>query len=148
MGLGLKQDKPTNLELRRGALEADEHFQQLPSEVQGLKREALVQDEQQILRMRKSSAERDRSSMLQGAGWMLLIWGTGTIPSISTFLAAIVLGLLLGLAAERAQAESILYGVFLGTSTLLLGCMTGTTLSMLFMPIMATMLGSAVGATR
>ena len=148
MGLGLRTDKPTELELRSAALEADEHFRGLPDDVQNLKRLALVEDDGLSQRIRRVGRERYQSSIWHGVGMLLLFWGMGSAPRIDTFLFAVILGVLLGAVMERIEGGSWLYGFGCGLTAFLLGMQTGTLVSTFLMPVSATLLGAAVGATR
>lgn len=148
MGLGLRQDKPTELELRSAALEADEHFRGLPVDVQNLQRRALVEDDCQHQRIRMVGRERYRSAMAMGVGMMLLIWGLGSAPHLDTFATAVLLGMLLGAVIERIEGGPALFGIGCGLSAFLLGTLSCTPLSLFFMPIIASFLGAVFGTTR
>ncbi len=148
MRFGLQRDKPNELELRRAALEADEHFCGLPVEVQDLKREALVENYAQFERIRKTGLARYRSAIILGVGMMMLFWGMGSAPHVDTFVAAVLLGVVLGAVTERIEAGTILFSIGCSLCALLLGTMTGTFVSLIIMPVAAAFLGVAIAGGR
>ncbi|MBL4771443.1 MAG: hypothetical protein JKY61_09955 [Planctomycetes bacterium] len=148
MEFGLKRDKPSELELRSAALEADEHFRGLTEIAQNQMRFALVNNYEQYRRTRKIALERYRSTMTLGVGVMLLVWGLGSAPRVDTFTAAVVLGMILGAVMERFEGATVMFALGCGISALLLGTLSGTFISTFMMPIVASYLGAFFGTTR
>ncbi len=148
MGLGFKQDKPTELELRSAALEADEHFRGLPLDVQNLKRSALVEDYGTCQHIKRVGLQRYQAAIIRGVGMLILFWGMGSAPHLNTFAAAVVLGVLLGAGMELIEGGTILFALGCGLSAFLLGTMTGTFVSVFIMPIAASYLGAVIGTMR
>ncbi|MCA9002093.1 MAG: hypothetical protein KDB61_09230 [Planctomycetes bacterium] len=148
MLFGRKEDKPSELELKLAALQADEHFQGLPEDVQTLKLDGLFEADEQTQRIQGMTLERYKSSLILGMGVMFLAWGFGSPPTLATFAVAMVLGALLGIAMELLDVGLYTFAAGCGLGAFLLGTMTGSIFSMFFIPLCATMVGGILGTSR